>query len=207
MNKFIHLLTDPNLPPPDVSTWQELKGKGAKDLVIMQVDGDVTPASSLRMEGTGPVPTATISYHAKQALLPDGITYQVEEHRPLPRVHQTGRLPGFTQVTILHRKRGLTDRDFHDIWLTDHRTVAIETQSNYYYHQYAHPIPLNGAPQIDGIVEEGFPDGAMTDPSIFFDGVDDPTRFETNRARMMKSVFRFLDLQAITVIPMSAYCL
>ncbi|MEZ5139154.1 MAG: EthD domain-containing protein [Acidimicrobiales bacterium] len=62
-----------------------------------------------------------------------------------------------------------------------------------------------GAEPWDAIVEECFPDAAMTDPAAFYDAVGDPERQAANARTMFESVQRFIDLSAIDVIPTSRY--
>ena len=50
-----------------------------------------------------------------------------------------------------------------------------------------------------------FPIGALSDPRVFYDAVDDEEKFRANLDRMMKTVERFLEMPATDVTPMSEY--
>ena len=124
-------------------------------------------------------------------------------HPPVPG----GRTHGWAQMAFLT----LPDRLSHDAWLEiwqDHHTlVAIETQANFEYVQNLVVRPLRpNAPPYVAIVEECFPEAALTDPLAFFDAVGDPARFRANLDRMMASCDRFIDRGTIDVIPTSQFC-
>ena len=61
------------------------------------------------------------------------------------------------------------------------------------------------APPYAAIVEECFPESALSDPFVFFDAVGDPDTFNANLATMMDSCERFIDRGTIDVIPTSQY--
>ena len=61
------------------------------------------------------------------------------------------------------------------------------------------------APPYAAIVEECFPESALSDPFVFFDAVGDPDKFNANLATMMDSCDRFIDRGTIDVIPTSQY--
>ena len=62
------------------------------------------------------------------------------------------------------------------------------------------------AVDCEGIVEESFPIGALTDPKVFYDCSDDE-ELKERVAKMMASVNRFLDLEPLESTPMSEYFL
>ena len=114
---------------------------------------------------------------------------------------------GWAQTAFLT----LPDRLSHDAWLEiwqDHHTlVAIETQANFEYVQNLVVRPItSGAPPYVAIVEECFPQDALTDPFAFFGAVGNPDRFSANLGRMMVSCDRFIDRGSIDVIPTGQYC-
>jgi hypothetical protein len=55
------------------------------------------------------------------------------------------------------------------------------------------------------VVEESFPEEAMTDQSVFFDAVGDDERRQANAEALMTSVMAFLDFDLIDVVPTSEY--
>ena len=91
----------------------------------------------------------------------------VVESRPLVHDPPPGaRTAGANLVTCIRRKPGMRDADFLERWNVEHKKVALETQSTFAYVRNAVVRPLTpDAPVWDGIVEEGFPIGALTDPA------------------------------------------
>jgi hypothetical protein len=55
------------------------------------------------------------------------------------------------------------------------------------------------------MVEECFPEEAMTDEHVFFDAVGDPRKFEENVQKIMAGVNGFVDIDTIDVFPTSQY--
>jgi hypothetical protein len=56
------------------------------------------------------------------------------------------------------------------------------------------------------MIEENFPDQAMTSDHAFYGAPDDET-LQANLTAMMESCARFIDFERIDVIPMSEYLL
>ena len=101
----------------------------------------------------------------------------------------------------------LSYEDFVRIWNDDHKLVAVETQSTFAYVRNAvvRRLTPDGL-DCDGIVEESFPIGALTDPKVFYDCSSDE-ELKQRVGRMIESVNRFLDLEPLESIPMSEYFL
>ena len=57
----------------------------------------------------------------------------------------------------------------------------------------------------DAIVEENFPDEAMTDPQVFFDAVGDDEKRQKHEQEMIESCMRFIDFDKLDRILMSEY--
>ncbi len=136
--------------------------------------------------------------------------YLVTESEPIVntrhRVPPGEPTPGMHQVVFLMKKDDLDYNEYLRLWQESHTQVGIDTQSTFHYIQNVIVRPLTeDAPQWHGIVEEGFPEEAMTDQSVFFDAAGDSEKLENNRALMVESVLRFLDLEKINVIPMTEY--
>lgn len=116
------------------------------------------------------------------------------------------RTAGWSQTAFLIQPERLTRAAWLDHWQNWHTRVAIETQANFEYVQNLIAYPLKvGAPPYAAIVEECFPEAALTDPLAFFDAAGDPARFKINLDRMMDSCDRFIDRGAIDVIPTGQY--
>ena len=116
------------------------------------------------------------------------------------------RTAGWAQLAFLTLPERLTHAEWLALWQDRHTLVAIETQANFEYVQNLVVRPLTeGAPPYVAIVEECFPEAALTDPFVFFDAVGDPARFKANLDRMMESCDRFIDRGTIDVIPTGQY--
>jgi len=147
---------------------------------------------------------AALRAHAKQLA-----GYLVSESRPMIHERSKGaRTPGMCQVTCIAKLPDLGWDEFYRIWTTDHKAVAIETQSTTGYVRNVFVRPLTeGAPaQWHAIVEETFPIGALDDPKTFYDAASD-AELKANLGRMMESCNRFLDMDPLEFTHMSEYWL
>ena len=119
---------------------------------------------------------------------------------------QGERTPGWAQMAFLTLPERLGHAQWREIWQDHHTLVAIETQANFEYVQNLVVRALTpDAPPYVAIVEECFPETALTDPLAFFDAVGDQARFRANLDRMMESCDRFIDRGTIDVIPTGQY--
>lgn len=135
--------------------------------------------------------------------------YVVAESRPMVHDRSSGeRTPGMCQVTCIAKLPDLDWDTFYDIWTTDHKKVAIETQSTtgYVRNVFVRPLTQGAPDQWTAIVEETFPIGALGDPKVFYDASDDAA-LEANMERMMESCNRFLDMGPLEFTHMSEYWL
>ncbi len=135
--------------------------------------------------------------------------YLVAESRPMIHERSEGqRTPGMCQVTCIAKLPDLDWAEFYRIWTTDHKAVAVETQSTTGYVRNVLVRPLtDGAPdQWHAIVEETFPIGALADPKVFYAASSDE-QLKANLDRMMTSCNRFLDMAPLEFTHMSEYWL
>ncbi|WP_440716919.1 hypothetical protein [Jongsikchunia kroppenstedtii] len=92
------------------------------------------------------------------------------------------------------------------IWLEDHTQVAIDTQATFGYYQNIVDRPLTpDTPQVDAIVEELFPMGAVSDPHEFYGSGGDDAELTDRVTKMMASVSRFGAHQNLDVVPTSRF--
>lgn len=192
-------------------------------LRVAVADSAVSPATDKCMATSGPLPAALVSVwlddgwyrDALEVLLPRSITslraWLVSEAEPIVNTTQPpaadGRVPGFCQVALLQRPPRLDRETWLNIWKGSHRQVAIDTQSTFGYRQNLVVHDLGGAEgaELHAIVEENFPDAAMTSSHAFFAAKDD-AELEANYQAMMDSCHRFIDYDRIDVAVMSEYC-
>jgi len=136
--------------------------------------------------------------------------YLVVESVPLVNTTHTARpserTPGTTLMTCLIPKAAMAYADFLEHWNTVQRRVALETQCTYLYirNVVVRALTLDAPPWV-GIVEEGFPTEAVSDPMLWYQAEGSQEKLEQNRSRMMESVSAFLDLSQIESHPTSEY--
>lgn len=116
------------------------------------------------------------------------------------------RTRGFSLVGCIEPKPGLSHERFIEIWETIHRDVAIRTQSTFSYvrNEVVRPV-TPGAPPWQGIIEEGFPDEALSNPQAFYDAVGNEPKFRENLRRMIESCDAFIAMKKVDSHPMSEY--
>ncbi len=70
---------------------------------------------------------------------------------------------------FLQRPRRLSEQQWLEVWQGSHTRVAIDTQSTFGYRQNVITRPMTyAAPPFDAIVEENFPQEAMTSQHAFY---------------------------------------
>jgi hypothetical protein len=116
------------------------------------------------------------------------------------------RSPGVLTVALIHRPEGLDYREWIHRWHGTQSPVSAELQPRTRYVRNEVVRALSeGAPEVDGIVEEGWPStGHVTDPMLFFNA-GSTEELQTNVARMMASVEACLDLTRLRSSTMSEY--
>ena len=194
----------------------------AETLRISLVDGDVAAGAKLRLGGQRPAKSGLASFWLEQsqeragqeALLRAACEriagYLVVESRPLvnrtQRAPSGGRTPGFSLVTCIEAKDGLSHDEFIRLWYEVQRDTALETQSTFGYVRNEVVRALTpDAPRWAAIVEENFPLGALDDPALFYDAVGDRAKLRAHQERMFRAVQGFLALDRVESHPMSEY--
>ena len=195
---------------------------GVHKVRISVVDDDVAVADSLRMETSKPPISGMISLWVDTAVnrkpLEDVIEgaaarmagYLVTESEPIVNtryvVPDGQRTPGMNQVVFLKKSVRLSYENWLEIWLGSHTQVAIDTQSTFGYRQNVIVRPLTyAAPPYDAIIEENFPEAAMSDPAAFYDAIGDEEKRKKRETAMFQSCVRFIDFDKIDRIPTSEY--
>ena len=136
--------------------------------------------------------------------------YLVTESCPLPNTtHQAElgeRTPGFSQVVCLTRPARLSYEEWLAIWHDSHTQIAIDTQSTFMYRQNVVVRPMTyGAAPIDAIIEECFPQAAMSSWEAFYEAEGDPAKFQQHQTAMIESCVRFIDMDKIDAVQTSEY--
>ena len=210
-------------------TVPRLSGAGARGIGINVHDGDAAPAPSPAPPPDGEAPhVAEVSvwldcyerragidgaigalglrsaaYLVVESLYED---YGTTPHAP-PRSWPDGdRSPGVLTVALIHRPEGLDYRQWISRWHGTQSPVSAQLQprTRYVRNEVVRPL-TDGAPDIDGIVEEAWPStGHVADPMLFFNATT-PAELDANLSRMIASVDACLDLARLRSSTMSEY--
>ena len=133
--------------------------------------------------------------------------YLVTESVPLPSPNTApgDRTPGLANVALLRRPEDLDEATWRARWHIDHTPVAIATQSTFGYTQNAVVRALTPeAPVIAAIVEELFPEEAISDLHAFFGAADDGD-LRDRMERMIASTAAFGANRDVDTVPTSRY--
>ena len=123
--------------------------------------------------------------------------------RPAPLGRRT---PGIVMVALIERPERMPWEDWIAHWHGHHRKVALETQCTFSYVRNVVVRSLTpDAPRWAGIVEEGFPTDAVTDPMRWYKAEGSPDTLKRNVQRMVESCQAFLDLDRVESHPLSEY--
>jgi hypothetical protein len=154
----------------------------------------------------GPVEDALSGSTARHAgfLVTESVPIANRTHRA-PRGQRTH---GVTMLSLLERPARLAGDEWLRIWHEEHTPLAMEIQCTYLYVRNVVARPLTpGAPPWAGLVEEGFPTEAVTDPMLWYRAGGSPEKLRENLGRMLSSVRAFLDIDRVESLPMSEWVL
>jgi hypothetical protein len=199
-----------------------LAAAGARSLVLHLADPDVAAAQRSRITHLDPPIDGLVSFWLDaaddRAPLEDLIAqatascagYLVVESVPLVNTTRRAppgrRTPGIVMVALIERPARLAWEDWIAHWHGPHRAVALETQCTFAYVRNVVVRALTpAAPPWAGIVEEGFPAEAVTDPMLWYKAEGRPELLQRNVARMVESCKAFLDLDRVESHPTSEY--
>ena len=195
---------------------------GARRLRVDVVDSHVAAGAKVRVGRMDPPKAAMVGYWVDEAdargeiearlarCAAKLVSFLVVESEPIPNTKHVAprgeRTPGFNLVTCIEPKDGLAYDEFIERWHTEHRVVALETQSTFAYVRNEIVRALTpDAPKWAAVVEESFPIEALTDQAVWYAAAGSPERLERNRRRMMESCVAFLALDRIESHPMSEF--
>ena len=118
------------------------------------------------------------------------------------------RTPGTTMLALLEKPERLAFDEWIAIWHGRHSPLALEIQCTYLYVRNVVQRGLTpGAPPWRGLVEEGFPTPAVTDPMLWYVANGDAAKLRENVGKMVASCRAFLDLDRVESHPLSEYVL
>lgn len=133
--------------------------------------------------------------------------YLVTESTPmaLPPGTPGERTPGLANIALLRRPADLDESTWLRRWHIDHTPVAIATQSTFGYVQNTVVRALTpDAPPLSAIVEEQFPQEAVSDLHAFFGAADDADLADRMQ-QMVASTERFGANRDVDTVPTSRY--
>ncbi|MBW1900901.1 MAG: hypothetical protein JRJ20_04625 [Deltaproteobacteria bacterium] len=195
---------------------------GVHKLRVSIVDEDVAPAEPLRIIATRPAAEGIISMWVDTAnnrspleeviesAVARMVGYLVTESVPIVNTKHTvrdgERVPGMNSVVFLQKPPRLSYEYWLETWLGSHTQIGIDTQSTFGYKQNVIVRPLTYvAPPYDAIVEENFPEEAMTDNQVFYNAKGDEEKCSKNEQAMIESCTRFIDFDKLDRILTSEY--
>jgi hypothetical protein len=115
--------------------------------------------------------------------------------------------PGVLTVALIHQPAGLDYDEWIRRWHGTQSPVSAELQprTRYVRNEVIRALTAE-APEVDGIVEEGWPSAAhVADPMLFFNADGDALRCNQNIERMMASVEGCLDLTRLRSTTMTEH--
>ena len=116
------------------------------------------------------------------------------------------RTPGVTMLALLEKPERLSFEEWIAIWFGQHSPLALEIQCTYLYVRNVVLCALTpDAPPWRGIVEEGFPAEAVTNPMLWYKADGAPQKLRENLGRMIASVRAFLDIERVESHPLTEY--
>jgi len=145
----------------------------------------------------------TASYLVVESLYDDYGTTPYAAPRDWP---DGERSPGVLTVALIHRPEDLDYREWITRWHGTQSPVSGELQprTRYVRNEVVRSL-TEGAPEVGGIVEEGWPSSEhVADPKLFFNATSDE-ELGVHVGRMLDSVTACLDLERLRSSTMSEY--
>ena len=229
MEKLVYVLWKPSAAPdPEFAramldrVGPKLTALGARGLTLHLSDADVQAVLRARISRLTPPVSGLVSFWLdaadERAPLERALAeatarfagYLVVESVPLRNTTHTAplgrRTPGIVMVALIQRPERMPWEAWIAHWHGPHRKVALETQCTFLYVRNVVVRALTpDAPPWAGIVEEGFPAEAVTDPMRWYKAEGSPETLKQNVKRMVESCRAFLDLDRVESHPMSEY--
>lgn len=135
--------------------------------------------------------------------------YLVTESAPLPPPLTAAgeRTPALANMALLRRPADMDEPTWLTRWHRNHTQVAIDTQSTFGYVQNYVVRPITAdAPVVNAIVEELFPNEAVSSLHAFFGAADDDD-LRSRMEQMVASTAAFGANVNIDAVPTSRYVL
>jgi hypothetical protein len=229
VEKLVYVVWKPaGVPDPEFArallegVAPKLTALGARGLTLHLPDAEVQGVLRARITRLDPPVSGLVSFWLdaadERAPLESALAeatsrlagYLVVESVPLRNTTRPAplgrRTPGIVMVALIERPERMPWEDWIAHWHGHHRKVALETQCTFSYVRNVVVRALTpGAPRWAGIVEEGFPAEAVTDPMRWYKAEGSPDTLKRNVRRMVESCQAFLDLDRVESHPTSEY--
>lgn len=134
--------------------------------------------------------------------------WEVEERVPLapPQTDDGARADALAQVAFLRRPPELPYADWLAHWHGPHTQIAMQTQGTFGYVQNRVLRALDDdTPQVDAVVEELFPSGAVEDIHVFYGTDGTQADLDRRLGALMQSVATMGADRGLDVVPSSRY--
>lgn len=194
-----------------------LSAAGVRRMQLNLDDADVAPA--FRIADAEPI-SAIVSTWSGDGIDPTAVAtaleqvsgraagWRVDERRRLdpPEVADGARADALANVALIRRPAELAEDEWLRRWLVEHTPVAIRTQATFGYTQniVIEPVTPTG-PRVSALVEELFPNAAMTDQHAFYGSGGDEAELSRRFETLMAGVARIGADRDIDVVPSSRY--
>jgi hypothetical protein len=135
--------------------------------------------------------------------------YGSTPHAPARSWPDGQRSPGVLTVACIHRPAGLAYGEWIERWHGTQSPASgrLQPRTRYVRNEVVRAL-TPGAPEVHGIVEEGWPSAAhVADPMLFFNAGGDPDRLQAHLREMFDNVEACLDLARLRSTTMSEYLL
>jgi hypothetical protein len=133
--------------------------------------------------------------------------YGTTPHTPRRDWPDGQRSPGVVTVACIHRPAGLAYDEWIERWHGTQSPASgrLQPRTRYVRNEVVRALTPR-APEVHGIVEEGWPSADhVADPMLFFNADGDPERLQANVAEMLGNVEACLDLSRLRSTTMSEY--
>lgn len=151
-------------------------------------------------------PFTTATYLVVESLYDDYGTNEYAAPRDWP---DGQRSPGVLTVGLVHRPEGLDEATWIERWhgTQSPRSGVLQPRTRYVRNQVVRAL-TPGAPEVDGIVEEGWASvEVVADPMLFFNTGGDPDKLGPLLEEMMENVNACLDLSRFRTSTMGEHLL
>jgi hypothetical protein len=154
---------------------------------------------------------SALGLHAESYLVVESLVddYGTTPHADVRSWPDGERSPGVLTVAVIHRPESLNEASWLHNWheVQSPMSGQLQPRTRYVRNQVVRALSPQ-APDIGGIVEEGWPSALhVADPMLFFNAGGDPEVMNQHLETMMGNVIACLDMDRLRSTTMSEYLL